>query len=162
MQLSTSAIVINIFALGCLVAALFKDRAKTKESLIISVKLFVRILPAIIAIVILIGLLLGLVSQSQISKIMGEHSRLGGMLLAALMGAILHIPAIISFPLAASFLKSGASVGAIAAFITTLTMVGVVTLPLEIKELGKKIAILRNTISFIAAIIIALIMGAIL
>jgi uncharacterized membrane protein YraQ (UPF0718 family) len=135
MQLNTSTIIINVFALGCLVAALLKDRTKTKESLIISVKLFVRILPAIIAIVILIGLLLGFVSQSQISKIMGEHSRLGGILLAAIMGAILHIPAIISFPLAASFLKSGASVATVAAFITTLTMVGVVTLPLEMKDI---------------------------
>jgi len=41
-------------------------------------------------------------------------------------------------------------------------MIGVVTLPLEIKELGKRIALLRNGISFIVAIIIALIMGAIL
>jgi uncharacterized membrane protein YraQ (UPF0718 family) len=145
-----------------LVTALLKDRTKTKESLIISIKLFVRILPAVIAIVVLIGLLLGFVSQPQISKIMGEHSRLWGIILAALTGSILHIPAIISFPLAASFLKGGASVAAVAAFITTLTMVGVITLPLEIKELGKKIAILRNVISFIAAIIIALIMGAIL
>ena len=48
------------------------------------------------------------------------------------------------------------------AFITTLTMIGVVTLPLEIKELGKKMALLRNGLSFIIAIVIALIMGVIL
>jgi uncharacterized membrane protein YraQ (UPF0718 family) len=135
MQLNTSAIIIDIFAFGCLVTALLKDRTKTKESLIISVKLFVRIPPAIIAIVILIGLLLRFVSQSQISKIMGEHSNLGGMPFAAIMGAILHIPAIILSLLAASFLKGGASVAAVAAFITTLTMVGVVTLPLEMKDI---------------------------
>lgn len=162
MQLNTFAIVINIFALGCLIATLLKDRTKTKESLTISIKLFVRILPSVIAIVIIIGLLLGFTSQSQISKIMGEYSGLGGVLVAALIGAVLHIPAIISFPLAASFLRGGASVASVAAFITTLTMVGVVTLPLEIKEMGKKIALLRNTISFIIAIIIALIMGKIL
>ena len=50
----------------------------------------------------------------------------------------------------------------VAAFITTLTMVGVVTLPLEIKEMGKKITILRNVFSFVFAIVIALIMGVIL
>ncbi|HDH27594.1 MAG TPA: permease, partial [Euryarchaeota archaeon] len=46
--------------------------------------------------------------------------------------------------------------------ITTLTMVGFVTLPLEIKVLGKKLAILRNLFSFIIALIIAVIMGVIL
>ncbi|MBL7150979.1 MAG: permease [Candidatus Omnitrophica bacterium] len=160
--MNTSAIVINIFTLVCLVVALLKDRVKTKESLIISVRLFMRILPAVITIAIFISLLQSFVSHAQISKIIGEHSGLGGILFAATMGAILHIPTIISFPLAASFLKGGASVTAVAAFVTTLTMVGVVTLPLEIKELGKKIALLRNAASFIIAVIIALIMGKIL
>jgi len=41
-------------------------------------------------------------------------------------------------------------------------MIGTITLPLEIKELGKKMAILRNGLSFVIAIIIALVMGAIL
>jgi len=41
-------------------------------------------------------------------------------------------------------------------------MIGIVTLPLEIKELGRKMALLRNGISFIVAIIIGIIMGIIL
>jgi len=41
-------------------------------------------------------------------------------------------------------------------------MVGVVTLPLEIREMGAKMAFLRNCISFYIAIMIALIMGVIL
>lgn len=74
----------------------------------------------------------------------------------------MHIPSLIAFPLAASLLKNGASITAVAAFITTLTMIGTITLPLEIKELGKKVALLRNGLSFIVAIVIALIMGVIL
>ena len=85
-----------------------------------------------------------------------------GVLIVGAAGAVLHIPALLSFPLAASLLEEGASVSAVAAFITTLTMIGTITLPLEIKELGKKMAILRNGISFVIAIIIALIMGVIL
>jgi hypothetical protein len=42
---------------------------------------------------------------------------------------------------------------------TTLMMVGVVTLPLEIKYFGKKAAILRNAFNFIAAIIIGILIG---
>ncbi len=56
----------------------------------------------------------------------------------------------------------GAGLTAIAAFVTTLTMIGFVFLPLEIKELGKKFAFIRNGLSFIAAMIIAVLMGLIL
>ena len=83
-------------------------------------------------------------------------------MLVGVVGALMHIPALLSFPLAASLLYNGASISAVAAFITTLTMIGTITLPLEIKELGKKMAILRNGLSFVIAIIIALVMGTIL
>jgi len=83
-------------------------------------------------------------------------------LLVGVVGPLMHIPALLSFPLVASLLYNRASISAVAAFITTLTMIGTITLPLEIKELGKKMAILRNGLSFVIAIIIALIMGAIL
>ena len=92
----------------------------------------------------------------------GEQSGFTGILLTALLGAVLHIPALISFPLAASTLEMGASVTAVAAFITTLTMIGVVTLPLEIREIGRQRALLRNGLSFIGALLISLLMGVIL
>ncbi|WP_041288676.1 permease [Kosmotoga olearia] len=157
-----TTILINIFALSCLIFALIKDREKAKKSLMISLKSFFRILPTMLIIIVFIGLLLGFVPQSQISRIVGEQAGFFGILVIASLGAILHIPSLISFPLGASLLESGASVTAVAVFITTLTMIGVVTLPVEIKELGKKMALLRNGISFIIAIIIALIMGVIL
>lgn len=47
----------------------------------------------------------------------------------------------------------------IAVFISTLTMVEIVSLPMEIKYLGRKTAILRNTLSFLFAFLTAWIMG---
>jgi len=157
MDLTT--IFINILAVACLIVALIKDREKAKESLKMAAKSFVKILPPVLIIVIFIGLLLGFVPPSEISRFIGKESGFLGVLIIAAVGAIMYIPSLIAFPLAASLLGSGASIEAIAVFITTLTMIGVVTLPLEIKELGKKIALLRNGISFIIAILIALIIG---
>jgi uncharacterized membrane protein YraQ (UPF0718 family) len=159
---NSTVVIINIFAVCCLIVSFFKDSTKTKQSLLVAVKSFLRILPTVLIIIIFIGFLLGFVPPSEISKIIGEQSGFGGVLLVALLGALSHIPALISFPLAASLLESGASITAVAVFITTLTMIGIVTLPLEIKELGKKVALLRNGMSFIIAIIIAFIMGSIL
>ena len=42
----------------------------------------------------------------------------------------------------------------VATFMTTLMMVGVVTLPLEIKYFGRNVAIVRNVLNFFAAIVI--------
>jgi len=160
--MSTTAISINLLAIGCLVFAFVKDSGRTKQSIGVAVKSFIRILPTVFIIIVVIGLLMAFVPPSQISRFVGEQAGFGGLLAIAALGAVLFIPALISFPLAASLLQSGASIAAVAAFITTLTMIGMVTLPLEIKILGKKMAFLRNGLSFIIAIAIALIMGLIL
>ena len=157
-----TVIVINIIAALGLLIAFYKDKKKAMESLKIAGKSFIRILPMVFIIIIIIGLLLGFIPADQISRFVGEQSGFGGILLVGVVGALIHIPSLLSFPLAASLLEEGASVSAVATFITTLTMIGTVTLPLEIKELGKKIAFLRNGFSFVIAIIIALIMGVIL
>ena len=157
-----TTIFINLFALVCFFISYGKDKSKTKLALKVSLKSFLRILPLILIIVVLIGLMLAFLSPAEISKIAGKQSGYKGVLIFAFMGTILHIPSLISFPLAASLLRSGASLTAMAAFITTLTMIGIITLPLEIKELGQKIALLRNGLSFIVALAIALIIGVVL
>lgn len=160
--MNKTALLINISAFACLAVSLIRNKAKTKQSLVIAVKSFFRILPMVFIIIIIIGLLLGFIPPTRILDIAGDQAGFGGVIFVAFLGAIFHIPALISFPLAAALLKGGASITCVAVFITTLTMIGIVTLPLEIKELGKKITLLRNGISFIFAIIIALIMGAVL
>jgi len=149
-------------ALAALIIAFATDREKARLSLKMSAKAFMRIIPAILTITLIIGLTLGFLTSGDISGFIGDQSGIGGILIIGAAGALLYIPALIAFPLGGSLLENGASVTAVAAFITTLTMVGTITLPIEIKELGKKMALLRNGLSFIVAIVIALIMGAIL
>lgn len=157
-----TVIIINLIALVWLIFSVVKNKSKTKESLKIALKTFLKTLPNIIIIIIFIGFLLGFLPPNIISRVVGEQAGFLGILITAVLGSVLFVPALISFPLAASLLKGGASIMSVAAFITTLTMVGVVTLPLEIKEMGKKMTILRNVFSFIFAIIIALIIGVIM
>ena len=93
---------------------------------------------------------------------MGAESAYWGVLIASLIGSITLIPGFIAFPLAVALLNNGAGVMQIAAFISTLMMVGVITLPLEIQYFGKKAAFLRNGLAYAFSIIVALIMGAVL
>lgn len=157
-----TAVIINIIALGAFAVAFSRDRQKALKSIRVALKMFIGILPMLMLIILLIGLLFGFVSEEGLQQFIGEQSGPLGVLLVAISGAVLHIPALLAFPLSASLLAKGASITVIAAFITSLTMIGVITLPLEIKELGGRFAALRNGTSFIAALTISLLMGLVL
>jgi uncharacterized membrane protein YraQ (UPF0718 family) len=94
-----------------------------------------------------------------ILKTIGRDAGFQGVIIAAAFGSVVLIPAFIAFPLAASFLRQGADVRAIAAFVTTLVMVGVITAPLEVKFFGKRFTFWRNSLSFVFALVIAFVMG---
>jgi uncharacterized membrane protein YraQ (UPF0718 family) len=154
-------IFINGFALIGLIISFIKNKKKSQEALIITVKTLGKLAPSILSVIILIGLMYGLFAD-KIALLFGEQSGPLGFITIALFGSVIHMPSMLAFPLAGSFLAKGASISSVAAFITTLTMIGVVTLPLEIKTIGKKFAIYRNLFSFIIALIIAFLIGIIL
>ena len=118
--------------------------------------------PSLLIILGIVGLILGTLTPETISKLIGAEAGYWATLLAALIGAVTFIPSLVAFPLAGSLLRSGATIMTISAFITTLVMVGLVTVPMEIKSLGKKFTFLRNSFSLIGALIIAVLMGVIL
>jgi len=151
-----------ILAISGLALSFAKSREKTKLALKKAWKSFENILPQLLAILILIGVMLAILTPEQISKILGSESGWIGVLIAAAVGSITLIPAFVAFPLAAALLNNGAGYMQIAAFVSTLMMVGIVTLPLEKKYFGKKAAIARNLFAFLFSLIVALIMGAVL
>ena len=145
-----------------LVASIIKSKDKTKKAFMVAKKSFLNSVPSLLGILGLVGLILGILSPEIISELIGSESGIISVIIAAVIGAITYIPSLIAFPLAGSLLRAGASIATISVFITTLVMVGFVTLPMEIKTLGKKFAVLRNVLSFIIAILIALVMGVLL
>lgn len=145
-------------ALGLLVS-FFKDKKKTKMALMKAWKPFNNLLPDFAGILALVGLALTVISPEIISRIVGAESGALGMISASLVGAITLIPGFISFPMAYSLLERGAGVMQVAVFVSTLMMVGFVTLPLEKKHFGAKVAYMRNGLSYVFSFIVALVMG---
>lgn len=151
-----------LLAIGCLALSFAKSKEKTKKSLKKAVKSFENILPQFLSIILIIGIMLSVVDTATITKLFGDNSGMVGVMLFAIIGAITLIPGFVAFPLAAALLHSGAGVMQIAAFVSSLMMVGIVTLPLEVKVFGKKVAIVRNVSAFIFSICVAIVMGVIL
>jgi len=143
----------------CLVLSLAVDQRKTFEGIKRGLKMFLTLLPALLTVLILVSVFLYLVPDKTIVKLLGAKSGTMGIAIAALVGAIALIPGFIAFPLAKILLVKGVSYTVVAVFITTLIMVGVLTLPIEFKYFGKKAAIMRNVLSLFGAIIVGLLIG---
>ncbi len=136
-----------------------KDRGKTKKALLKAWKSFENILPQFLGIILMVGILLAFLNADVIGRIIGSSSGWLGVLLASVVGAITLIPGFIAFPTAAMLLQTGAGYMQIGAFISSLMMVGVVTLPLEIKYFGKRAAVWRNSLAYAFAFVAALVIG---
>lgn len=159
--MSTLIIIYSSLTIGLLVS-LIKSKEKTLKAFKVAWKAFLKSSLSLIVMLAIVGLTLGILTPQTITRLVGVEAGFTATILASILGAITLIPSLIAFPLAGSLLRSGATIMTISAFVTTLVMVGFVTMPLEIKELGKKFALLRNGLGFIAALVIAAIMGVIL
>ncbi|MDF2951565.1 MAG: putative permease [Anaerocolumna sp.] len=142
-----------------LILSFYKDKKKTKMSLKKAWKSFENILPEFMVVILIVGLLLAILNPETISKVIGAESGWLGVILSAVIGAITLIPAFVAFPTAALLLNNGAGYTQIAAFVSTLMMVGIVTLPVEFKYFGKKLSISRNLLAFVFSFLVAYLMG---
>ncbi len=135
------------------------DCQKTWLGIKKGLKMFLSLLPALLNILALVSIVLYLLPKETLIKWLGHDSGWLGMAVAAMLGSISLIPGFIAFPLGGILLKNGVSYQVLAVFITTLMMVGILTLPLEAKYFGMRVALLRNALSFIGAVLIGLLIG---
>ncbi|WP_373845161.1 permease [Clostridium sp.] len=154
-----SNIILYGITLFLLVISFFKDEPKTKMALKKAWKSFENILPQFLGVIILVGILLSILDAQFISKIIGGESGWFGVIVSAVIGSITLIPGFVAFPTAQMLVENGAGYMQIGAFVSALMMVGVITMPVEIKYFGKKLTIWRNVLAFIFSLFVAFIIG---
>lgn len=150
-----------LYALAAIGLAIsfFRDRQKTKAALMKAWKAFENILPQLLTIFLVIGFALAIFPPETIRRLIGSESGFWGVLAAAVIGSVTLIPGFVAFPLAAALFKSGAGYMQLAAFISTLMMVGVITIPIERKTFGMKATLTRNAAAFVFSFLVAVVMG---
>jgi len=116
---------------------------------------FTNMLPILCGVVLLIGLLRAAVPPSALGTLFPGDPFLDSLAGAGL-GSILAGNPVNSYVISAQLLADGVSIFAIAAFIVTWVTVGIAQLPAEALTLGTRFAILRNSLSFLISIPIAL------
>jgi len=152
--------IVLYFVTGILfVVSFVKDKGKTKMALKKAWKSLEKILPQLLGIVFLVGIILALLDTQTISTVIGSDSGFLGILISAIVGAVTLIPGFVAFPTAALLLENGAGYMQVAAFVSTLMMVGVATAPVEMKCFGKKLTLIRNIMAFVFSLLVAFIIG---
>jgi len=109
--------------------------------------------------IILVSIVLFLIPDEVISKYLGGSNKFIGVIFASLFGSITLMPGFIAFPLAGILLKEGVAYIVLAAFTTTLMMVGVLTAPIEKAYFGMKVTVIRNVIGLFIALFVTLAIG---
>jgi len=149
--------IIILTAVLTLISFVF-DKQKTIKGIKKGIMMFVKILPTLLSVIILVSIVLYFVSDEILIKYLGKDAGIEAYISAAIIGAVSIIPGFISYPLAGILVDTGVSYSVISVFVTTLKMVGILTIPLEAKFFGYKISILRNSLAFLGALIVGFIM----
>jgi len=119
-----------------------------------AIKSFATMLPVLLGVILLIGLFKIYVPPSVISTVFtGELFR--DTFLGSMIGSISAGNPITSYLIGGELLQEGVSLFAVTAFITAWVTVGVIQLPAEASTLGKRFALLRNALSFLFSLIVA-------
>lgn len=154
-----TSIILYSLALILLLISLNKDKNKTKKALKIAAISFEGVMPQFLGIIITVGIILAYINPETISNIIGNNSGFLGVLFSSVLGSITLLPTFVAFSLGNTLLNNGAGYAQVAALISTLTLVGMMTFSLEAKYIGKKAAFLRNFIAFLFSFIVALFVG---
>jgi len=129
---------------------------RQKQAFLKTVQSFKRSLPILLGVLMLLSLAFTLIPKSLYSKIF-TGNQIIDPLIGALVGSIAGGNPVTSYIVGGELRLHGISMLAITAFIVAWVTVGVIQLPAEALMLGKKFALVRNLISFITAVMIAII-----
>ncbi len=137
----------------------YLDRDKTKAACMNAINMFLKVLPSFLVLIFIMSVTMYLIPPNVIAELMGNQNEKIGILLGSILGSLVIIPGFIAFPLAGILFKEGVSLGILASFTTTLMMVGILTMPIEIKYFGKKMAYIRNVNGYLIAIIVSIVIS---
>jgi uncharacterized membrane protein YraQ (UPF0718 family) len=131
------------------------DKILVKQAFAKTLNNFKQVLPVILGVLMLVSLSFVLIPKSFYTKIF-TGSKIIDPLIGALVGSAAAGNPLTSYIIGGEFLNQGVSLIAVVAFILAWVSVGLVQFPAESLMLGKRFALIRNIVSFITAIIVAI------
>jgi len=141
-------LVMAVLAVILLIIGYSKGEGQHIAGLKSAMKMTVDVLPLLVFAFIMAGMIQTLLPQELLSKWIGEESGIRGILIGTIAGGITPGGPYVSLPLAAGFLRAGAGIGTMVAFVTAWSLWAVTRLPMEIGVMGWKFTFIRLVCTF--------------
>lgn len=139
---------------AALLTSLAADRRKTRTAVVRGLRMLANIAPTLVGVLAVVSLVMAAATPGALTALLSGQGPLP-FFIALVLGAVVLMPGFVAYPLASVLQQNGASVATLAAFITSLMMVGVLTLPLEARFFGWRVSILRNVLALGGALVVA-------
>ncbi|MDP6142372.1 MAG: permease [Dehalococcoidales bacterium] len=136
-------IIMGVIAVALLIIAYQRGDGEHILGLKSSGSLLLEVMPLLVFAFIVAGIIPLLVPTETISKWVGAESGLRGILIGSAMGGLTPGGPFVSLPIAAGFLRTGASIGTMVAFMTGWSLLAVSRLPMEVGLMGWKFTAIR-------------------
>ena len=143
-----TTIIIGVIALGLFLLAYFRGRGEHIAGLKQSLDMTVEILPMLALSFIVAGMAQVLIPRDIMAKWVGPESGFKGIMMGSVAGAISPGGPYVNFPIVAGFLKAGAGVATMVAFMTAWSLWPVMRIILEVGIIGWKFTAIRVACTF--------------
>ena len=141
-------IIMGILALILIFVGYIRGEGEHVQGSKAALNMIIEILPLLIFAFIVAGMVQTLLPRELLSRWIGEESGMRGILIGTVAGGLTPGGPYVSLPLVAGFLRTGASVGTMVAYLTGWSLWAVSRLPMEVGILGWKFVIVRLTTTF--------------
>jgi len=141
----------GVIAVIFLVIGYYKGQGQHITGLKSALNMIIQILPMLIFAFIIAGMVQVLLPRELLSQWIGAESGIRGILIGTFAGVLTPGGPYVSFPVAAGFLRAGASIGTIIAFIAAWSLMSIARLPLEVGILGWRVTAIRLVCTFFFA-----------
>jgi uncharacterized membrane protein YraQ (UPF0718 family) len=141
-------IIMGALALILLFVGYNRGQSQHITGLKAALNMTIQILPLLIFAFIAAGMIQVLLPRELISKWVGAESGIKGIFIGTIAGALTPGGPYVSLPLAAGFLRAGAGIGTMVAFLTAWSLWAVARLPMEVGIMGWKFTLIRLASTF--------------
>ena len=141
-------IIMAILAFVLVFAGYLRGRGEEITGIRTALSQMIELLPLLFFSFLVAGLMQTFLTRELMARWIGPESGLRGILIGALAGSLAPGGPYVSMPLAAGFLRTGASIGTMVAFMTGWSLWGVTRMPIEIGIMGWKFVLFRLSSTF--------------
>jgi uncharacterized membrane protein YraQ (UPF0718 family) len=143
-----ATIIMGVLAIVLFSIGYYKGQGQHISGMKSALHMTVEILPLLVFAFIMAGMIQVLLPRELLAQWIGAESGMRGILIGTVTGGLSPGGPYVSLPIVAGFLRAGAGVGTMVAYLTAWSLWAIARLPMEVGILGWKFTLIRIVSTF--------------